>query len=133
MPELDAKMAYSLLESINPQMDPETAVDNVRRFNALQYNPSQAAIYGAWAKLLSDCGYDPDEWVFFTNTKADPEEDFTKEHGEFPEEVELIFLQGAFIGGVKGNPDDGLWNVSRYTYFHNWYSVFIRVKQRQLT
>jgi hypothetical protein len=126
-----------LIRTINRDMSPEQAVAQVEEFYRRESNRTTAPVETARRRLLRDCGYNPQDWTFYSNTSrldSESDEDMMRRLARnFPEGVEFLVIQGEFIGGVTGKPGiDSSWGVARYKYSPDGYSVFIRVKPKQL-
>ena len=123
-----------LIKEINPNMPPEQAVQNVRRFNKLEYNRSKKPVYQARDELLKKYGYKPNEWVYFTNhfpldgKENVDEADLASLARPFPKGVEFLILPGGFVGGISGIPGTtSSWGVAQYKFREDDYTVYIRV------
>jgi len=125
-----------LIKTINKEMGADQVVENIQLYNELEHNSSQSPTEAARAELLRRSGYDPQDWVFYSNFlphfgKEQPnEQDLEMLGRNFPPEVEFLIVQGAVLGGATGTPGQGSWGWARYKYYPKEYSVFVRVKKQ---
>lgn len=133
--KLQFKHPNDLIRSINPQMPAEQVVAQIRLFNEMEYNETQAPVVDARRQLLEENGYDSDSWVFYSiadrlggQSDQDLMEVFAK---PFPSEIEFLVIQGAFFGGRIGTPGAS-GSLKRYRHHPNAFTVFVRVRPKQL-
>lgn len=140
MKEIESRENFDpvdLIKSINPDMAAEQAVAQIEEFNRIELNRTKAPVVEARNELLRKAGYDPKDWIYYSNTLRlgdQSNEDMMRSLARpFPEEVEFLIVQGDFIGGVGGIPGvTSTWSVVRYKYNPDGFTAFIRVRPKQI-
>lgn len=136
---LDLHKQWRLIESITPSMPPEQAVAQVQLFNQIdkERDVVNLPLFEVRKKLLEEYGYNPSDWVFYSNDSSSksPEEKIAELAKPFPLGIEFLVLPGHFIGGVLygETPTLSIFGVAKNKYFSFGHSCFIRVKPKQIT
>ncbi len=125
----------NLIREIHEKMSPEQVIENIRLYHELEHNSSRNPTDAARIELLKRSGYEPKDWLYFTNfvpiygEKVPNDKDLEMLGSSFPPEIEFLILQGAVIGGMS-NPRSNSFHGAKYIFHENEYSVFVRVRKQ---
>lgn len=132
-----------ILKSINSETPPDEAISLLEKYHATDYNPTQQPVLDAQRNQLESAGYNADEWKYYSNTMGDRDEEgnlqpdaLAMEYSrkKFHPDIELVAIQGAWIGGVSGKPlqEGQSGSIAAYREMPEDFTIYVRKKPLQI-
>lgn len=126
-----------LIADIHPGMAAEKVIENICLYHQLMDGPTHLPMQEEREKQLEQSGYIPEDWVYYSNTsplngEAMTGTDFESLGRNFPGDVEFLVIQGAWWGGVTWIPGVESGGASRYRYYPDNFTVYVRVRPKLL-
>lgn len=130
---------YELISPLPSNLPPEEVVRRFKLVNQYEVSIGKGAQLNAEYRLLEESGYNRnDGWVYLelgypeTPDQAGVEALILSWRRVIPESVEIIAVQGGFLGGETHDAERGVHSWILPTYMQDNFSLFIRVKPAQL-
>lgn len=133
------KNPYELISSLTSNLPPEEVVWRFKQVNEYEARIGKREQLNAAYRLLEESGFNRnDDWVYLelgypeTPDQAGVEALIQSWRRIIPESVDIIAVQGGFLGGVTHDAETGVHSWIKPTYMQDNFSLFIRVKPAQL-